>query len=327
MTPGARIGRFAPSPTGDLHVGNLRTALASWLDARAGGGAWLVRFEDLDQAVASRGSGERQLDQLAALGMQPDAAPIWQSDHLERYAAAVADLVDTGRTYPCYCSRREIREAIAASVSAPNGLSDPGTNLYPGTCAGLGRAERDRRAAHRPPALRLRAERSPVTFDDAHLGSQTWDVDDFVVQRNDGVPAYNLVVVVDDHETEINSVVRADDLLASTARQLLVGEALGLPRPRYAHVPLIVNAQGERLSKRDRSITLDDLAAEGVGSRAVLERLLVSMHMPAMREHLDVPGRRFEPSDLIARWEPVDVTRWQNVWGISVDGGLDRGLA
>ncbi len=297
-------GRFAPSPTGDLHVGNLRTALASWLDCRSRGVPWLVRFEDLDQAVATVEAGERQLAQLAALGMEPDIEPLWQSDQSDHYSSPIDHLVASDRTYPCYCSRREIREAIAAAVNAPNG---PEAGLYPGTCAELDSAERERRAQSRPPALRFRSGRSAVDFHDDNYGPQSFLVDDFVVRRNDGVPAYNLVVVVDDNAAGVDSVVRADDLLPSTARQILVGEALGYDPPRYAHVPLIVNADGVRLSKRDRSITLEDLAADGVAASEVLERLAASMGIAAV-------GERLAAADLVDRWESVNVTGWRNTW-------------
>ncbi|NNF55982.1 MAG: tRNA glutamyl-Q(34) synthetase GluQRS [Acidimicrobiales bacterium] len=297
-------GRFAPSPTGDLHVGNLRTALASWLDCRSRGAPWLVRFEDLDQAVATVEAGERQLQQLAALGMEPDVQPLWQSRQPDRYTSPIDSLVASGRTYPCYCSRREIREAIAAAVNAPNG---PESGLYPGTCAALGSSERARRAQFRPPALRFRSDQPAVDFHDDNFGAQSFMVDDFVIRRNDGVPAYNLVVVVDDNAAAVGSVVRADDLLSSTARQILVGEALGYPVPRYAHVPLVVNADGVRLSKRDRSITLDDLAADGVSAGEVLERLAVSMGVAAV-------GERPSAADLVDRWGSVHVTGWRNTW-------------
>lgn len=303
MTTGD-AGRFAPSPTGDLHVGNLRTALASWLDCQSRGVPWLVRFEDLDQTVTSAEAGERQLAQLAALGMEPAVEPVWQSRQRDCYTGPIDRLVASDRTYPCYCSRREIREAIAAAVNAPNG---PEAGLYPGTCAVLNSAERERRAQSRPPALRFRSGQSTLEFHDDNYGPQLCRVDDFVIRRNDGVPAYNLVVVVDDNAAGVGCVVRADDLLPSTARQILVGEALGFEQPRYAHVPLIVNTDGVRLSKRDGSITLDDLAAEGVDAGEVLERLAVSMGIA-------VVGERPDALDLVDRWVPVQVAMWRNTW-------------
>lgn len=299
-------GRFAPSPTGDLHLGNLRTALASWIDARARNGTWLIRFEDLDLAVADRNLGQRQLADLAALGLEPDATPMWQSDHLERYEAVIAGLESSGQTYPCYCTRREVRAAIEAAASAPNGSTD---HRYPGTCARLSRADRSRRRAERAPALRFRVDVPDVRFDDAHYGPQTHPVDDFVIRRSDGVPAYNLVVVVDDHASGVDTVVRAADLLPSTARQLMLARALGQPEVGYAHVPLVVNRRGDRLAKRDGAVTLGDLAGEGWRPRDVLAVLARSMGLAAAGER---PGL----AQLVDRWDRgvVTVNRWRNVW-------------
>ncbi len=249
-------GRFAPSPTGDLHIGNLRTAYASWLDAQQRNIDWLVRFEDLDGVVAHRETADSQLASLEALGMVPAHEPLWQSEHLERYEAAIQALVASELTYPCYCSRREIREA----VSAPNG---PPAGMYPGTCSTLSTQQRSDRAEHRPAALRFRAEAAEVGFDDHVCGPSSYPVDDFVIRRNDGVPAYNLVVVVDDGFQGVSSVVRADDLLSSTSRQILVARALDLGPFDYSHVPLVVNEAGDRLTKRDGAMTLHQLAQMG----------------------------------------------------------------
>ena len=263
-------GRFAPSPTGDLHVGNLRTAWASWLDAKDRGIRWLVRFEDLDGVVAHRDTAQRQLAALAALGMTPAEEPLWQSEHLERYEVATQALIDADLTYPCYCSRREIREA----VSAPNG---PPAGMYPGTCATLDSGQRRERAQSRPAALRFRAEGVEVGFVDHMAGDSSYPVDDFVIRRNDGVPAYNLVVVVDDGFQGVTSVVRADDLLSSTSRQILVAQALDLGPFEYSHVPLVVNAEGDRLTKRDGAMTLPQLAELGWTPDDAFEWIKASM--------------------------------------------------
>ncbi len=306
MRPEGRAGRFAPSPTGDLHVGNLRTAVASWLDARSRRARWVVRFEDLDATVATRDSGHRQLADLGALGMESDGALVWQSDHRQRYQVATDQLVSSGRTYPCFCTRREIREAIASSVNAPNSATG---SFYPGTCAGLSRAEQGRRAKGRSPALRFRAEGTTIDFDDSHFGEQSVVVDDFVVRRNDGLPAYNLVVVVDDADAGVGAVVRAADLLPSTARQILVAQALGIERVAYAHVPLVVNHAGQRLAKRDVAITLAELRSLGWGPERLLDRLAASMGLAE-------PGERPTLSVLVDRWatRSVGVDSWQNVW-------------
>ncbi len=277
-------GRFAPSPTGDLHIGNLRTAWASWLDAQSRGIDWLVRFEDLDGVVAHRETADRQLASLAALGMSPARDPLWQSEHLKRYETAVQILIDAELTYPCYCSRREIREA----VSAPNG---PPAGMYPGTCSTLDSFQRRERAESRPAALRFRAGGDEVGFIDLMWGDSSYPVDDFVIRRNDGVPAYNLVVVVDDGFQGITSVVRADDLLSSTSRQILVAQALGLGPFEYSHVPLVVNPAGDRLTKRDGAMTLPQLAELGWSSADVLDWIKASM-----------------PTGLAAP------SRWSNTW-------------
>lgn len=310
MTPAA--GRFAPSPTGDLHLGNLRTALASWLEARSRDAAWLVRFEDLDEAVADRQLGHRQLEDLAALGMTPDGAPLWQSDHRDRYAGVIAELERGGHTYPCFCTRKEIRAAIAAAASAPNGVLD---HRYPGTCARLSGSDRRTRRSNRPPALRFRSPAPEVEFRDEHYGPQRHSVDDFVIRRSDGVPAYNLVVVVDDHASGVGSVVRAHDLLPSTARQLALARALGYREPRFVHVPLVVNRRGERLAKRDGAVTLADLAALGWRSEDVLGALGRSMGLlgagePATLRHLVLRWRSGRPP----------VTSWRNTWSPDVSG-------
>ncbi|NNE97323.1 MAG: tRNA glutamyl-Q(34) synthetase GluQRS [Acidimicrobiales bacterium] len=286
-------GRFAPSPTGDLHVGNLRTALASWFDARERGGAWLVRFEDLDGAVSDRATGARQLDSLAALGMDPDQEPLWQSDHLDRYREAIDALVTDDRTYPCFCTRREIREA----ASAPHG---PPQGMYPGICTNLSTADRERRAGDRPAALRFRSAGAEVVFDDRNNGPQEFVVDDFVVRRNDGVPAYNLVVVVDDAAQGVTTVVRADDLLSSTARQILLAEALDLGRFTYAHVPLVVNRTGDRLTKRDGAMTLPQIAEFGWSAADLKAWILDSMGLGPN----DPWSSRRHPSDWFNVWTP-----------------------
>ncbi len=276
-------GRFAPSPTGALHLGNLRTALVSWLQARAGGGEWIVRMEDLDRVTSSPAYELQQLADLAALGLVPDDVVVRQSDRFHLYREAITTLSRMGRVYECYCSRREIREAS----QAPHGELPDGA--YPGTCRDLPAAEREERRAvlreqQRRPALRLRTEGERFTIDDLVVGRYEGGVDDVVLQRNDGVPAYNLAVVVDDAAQGVTDVVRGDDLLSSTPRQLLLQHLLGLPHPRYAHVPLVLGPDGNRLAKRHGAVTLADLAARGVGAAAVLARLGASLGLCAADE-------------------------------------------
>ncbi|HTE61375.1 MAG TPA: tRNA glutamyl-Q(34) synthetase GluQRS [Solirubrobacteraceae bacterium] len=247
-------GRFAPSPTGTLHVGNLRTALLAWLFARTAGARFLVRMEDLDQGRVQTGSAERQLRDLRAIGLDWDGDVVYQSHRHDAYEAALERLLAAGDLYECFCTRAEIR----AAASAPHGPLPEGA--YPGTCLRLTEAERRRkRAGGRPPALRVRANAARIGFTDGVHGPQEGVVDDFVVRRNDGAAAYNLAVIVDDVWQDIGEVVRGDDLLETTPRQLFLAERLGLVPPAYAHVPLVLGPDGARLAKRHGAVTLDEL--------------------------------------------------------------------
>jgi glutamyl-tRNA synthetase len=248
-TPGA--GRFAPSPSADLHIGNLRTAVLAWLFARSTGRRFLMRVEDLDDRTHDD-VAHQQLADLAAIGVTWDDQPQWQSRQRERYDAVIDGLADRSLAYECYCSRRDILSAPRAP-HAPEGA-------YPGTCRELSDAERTtKREIGRPPALRLRADTTEYTVTDLVHGTYTGVVDDFVLRRGDGVPAYNLAVVVDDAQSGIDQVVRGDDLLSSSPRQAYLAGLLGYPQPVYAHVPLVVNAEGKRLAKRDGAVTLAEL--------------------------------------------------------------------
>jgi glutamyl-tRNA synthetase len=247
-------GRFAPSPTGTLHLGNLRTALLAWLFARSAGARYIVRMEDLDTGRVRPGSAEEQLADLAAIGLDWDGDVVYQSARLSLYEDAIAQLRAAGRVYECYCTRAEIR----AAASAPHGPLPEGA--YPGTCLRLSAAELEaKRANGRPPALRVRADAAHVTFEDRLLGAQEGVVDDFVVQRGDGATAYNLAVVVDDAAQGIGEVVRGADLVDSTPRQLFLARLLSLPEPSYAHVPLVLGPDGARLAKRHGDVTLREV--------------------------------------------------------------------
>ena len=263
-------GRFAPSPSGELHVGNLRTAILAWLFARSTGRRFLLRVEDLDRARA--GAEAVQLRDLAAVGVTWDGAVVRQTDREPLYTAAIGRLADAGLTYECFCTRREIQEAPSAP-HAPQGA-------YPGTCRRLSAAELEFKRSTRPAAIRLRSSVAEWTVEDVLHGTFTGVVDDFVLRRNDGVTAYNLAVVVDDAEQGIDQVVRGDDLLPSTPRQAYLASLLSMPVPEYAHVPLVVNAHGARLAKRDGAVTLGDLAAVGVHAETVQRIILESLGLP-----------------------------------------------
>lgn len=265
-TPGA--GRFAPSPSADLHIGNLRTAVLAWLFARSTGRRFLMRVEDLDDRTHDD-VAHQQLADLAAIGVTWDDEPLWQSRQRGRYDSVIDELSERGLVYECYCSRRDILSAPRAP-HAPEGA-------YPGTCRELDPADRAaKRGTGRPPALRLRADATDYTVTDLVHGSYTGLVDDFVLRRGDGVPAYNLAVVVDDARAGIDQVVRGDDLLSSSPRQAYLAALLGYEQPVYAHVPLVLNADGKRLAKRDGAVTLSE-----IGVPRAFELITESLGWPA----------------------------------------------
>ena len=279
-------GRFAPSPSGRLHVGNLRTAVLAWLFARSTGRRFLIRVEDLDRVRA--GAEAEQLAELAVLGLASDEPVLRQSGHIARYTSALQQLITQDLAYECFCTRRDVAEA----ASAPHGR--PG--FYPGTCRALTEDERARRRLGRRPALRLRSAVDSWTVEDLLAGRITAPVDDVVLRRNDGVIAYNLAVVVDDAAQGIDQVVRGEDLLESAPRQAYLSSLLGLPAPTYAHVPLAVTTGGRRLAKRDGAVTLEDLARQGRPAAEVLETILASLGLPG--KSLDAALAVFDPGRL-----------------------------
>lgn len=262
-------GRFAPSPTGALHAGNLRTALAAWLAARSQRGRFVVRMEDLDRVTSSRDHETQQLHDLAALGLDWDGPVVRQSERFDLYRDAIAQLRRLGCTYDCYCTRREIQHAAAA----PHGSLPEGA--YPGTCRQLSHsARRAHERAGRPAATRVRGGAVPVEFTDRFCGPAAALVDDFVLERNDGVPSYNVAVVVDDVAQGVGLVVRGDDLLLATPRQLFLAQLLGLAAPAYAHIPLVVGTDGHRLAKRHGAIAMADVPMTPAEFRGVLAESL-----------------------------------------------------
>jgi len=240
------VGRFAPSPTGPLHFGSLVAALASYREARAAQGTWLLRMEDLDRPREQPGAADEILRALERLGFEWDGPVLWQSARLERYRAVLEDLSRRGFAYPCGCSRKELEDSA---------LAIDGSRVYPGTCRHGLAAGRSARA------VRLRTHPAPIHFEDRIQGEIAQrverEVGDFVLRRADGVIAYQLAVVVDDLDQGVTDVVRGADLLDSTARQIHLQRILGARAPRYAHVPVAVDAAGHKLSKQTGAAPID----------------------------------------------------------------------
>lgn len=283
VAPHAGAGRFAPSPTGDLHVGNLRTAILAWAWARRTGRRFLLRIEDIDRTRA--GSAQRQIDDLAAIGLDWDGEVLVQTTRAAAHDEALRALASAGHLFECYCSRRDIREASSAPHVPPG--------HYPGTCRDLPEGERAARraaleAAGRMPALRLRSPAPSWTVLDELHGEYTGPVDNFVVRRNDGAPAYNLAVVVDDAFQGVDQVVRGDDLLSQAPAQAALAHLLGAPQPVYAHVPLALSRDGARLAKRDGAVTLADLKALGRSAGDVIEWIGTSVGVAGARRAADI---------------------------------------
>ena len=286
-------GRFAPSPTGPLHFGSLVAAVASWLDARAAGGRWSVRIEDVDAPRTAKGAEAAILRTLEACGLAWDGEVVRQTQRTERYAAALERLRAAGLVYGCRCSRREVADSALRGVEGA---------VYPGTCRELGLA------AAPPCAARFRVAPGAVAFDDRVQGRVTQDVarevGDFVLLRRDGLYAYQLAMVVDDAEQGITDVVRGADLLASTPRQILLQRALGYPTPRYLHFPVATDARGEKLSKQNLAPALD-----GPAAAARLADALAFLGQP-------VPAGA-TPAEMLAhaarRWDPARIPRGAGV--------------
>lgn len=292
MTDVAGGGRFAPSPTGDLHVGNLRTALAAYLAARSDGtGRFCIRIDDLDPVRSQARFAKSQLADLALIGVVSDEVPIHQSQRASMYRDALEQLRRRENLYACYCTRAQMHEqdhrCSCARLSARE------------------RAEHERRGD--PSAWKIATDRAVASFDDACFGPQRVRVDDFVVWRKDDVAAYHLACIIDDVDQGFTRIVRGADLLAATASQVWLADLLGLRRPSYAHVALLVDAQGRRLGKRHGSITLTQLAALGHDPDAVRGMLAASLGLCAAREHLtlDALVERFSITAL-----PVKNSTW-----------------
>jgi len=289
------VGRYAPTPSGPLHAGSLVAALASWLDARAHDGRWLLRFDDVDGLRSLPGIERLIVQQLAAVGMVADAPPLWQSQRGAQYAQALERLRERGLAYPCACTRRDIDEQLAALGIAPQRGAE---RIYPGTCRGGldGKPARAWRLACGSPG-------APVFVDwvDRRLGAMHQDVThavgDFVLQRADGPWAYQIAVVVDDAEQGVTDVVRGEDLADNTARQIHLQHVLGLPTPRYLHTPLVRDERGEKLSKSNGAAPLD------------LHEPVAALRAAAVVLNLTVPD-----SDSVADWLLNAVAAWRARW-------------
>ena len=315
-------GRFAPSPTGPLHAGSLLAALASWLDARAQGGKWLVRIEDVDTPRCIAGADQTILQQLARCGLLPDAPPLWQSQRSHHYELALQQLVQQHRAYPCACSRKDIAQAWATRGADRSRHAEL---VYPGTCrdgtqgrnarawrfhtglstsliceqnvplAGVGIAQ----AAPKTIVKSSNPSDAVVHWTDRRLGPQQQNVEqavgDFVLRRADGLWAYQLAVVVDDADQGISHVVRGEDLADNTARQILLQRALGLPTPQYLHTPLVRAADGEKLSKQNGAVAFDDPQC-GNSPLAALNQAAQGLGLPAHDGPL---------ADALASWVPA----------------------
>ncbi len=290
------VGRYAPSPSGPMHLGNARTALLAWLQARSAGGSIVLRMEDLDPD-RSRADHERLLrEDLGWLGLDWDAEAPAQSLRRAAYDAALAEPAVRDRLYPCFCTRAEVR----AAAQAPHGPADEAPR-YPGTCRDLSEGEREaRRRAGRRSSLRLRMPEGVVEFEDAVHGPVRQDVaatvGDVIVRRADGVHAYQLAVVVDDAAASVTHVLRGDDLLSSTPRQIVLARLLGFPVPVHAHVPLLLGADGARLAKRHGAVGVQQLRRAGVPADVVVGRLAASAGLA--RE-----GERVAPAALVERFD------------------------
>lgn len=258
------VGRFAPSPSGRMHLGNVFSCLCSWLSARSQGGSIVLRIEDLDDRCKRPELAAQLIDDLTWLGLEWDEGPYYQHDRMDLYEDALRQLQDAGLTYPCFCTRAELHAASAPHAS-------DGTPIYRGACRGLSAEEVARRSILRAPATRLRVPivddlaDDVIEFVDRTYGAQcealATECGDFLVRRSDGVFAYQLAVVVDDAAMGVTEVVRGCDLLGSTPRQIYLQHLLGLPTPHYAHIPLLMSPDGRRLSKRDRDLDLGELRA------------------------------------------------------------------
>ena len=300
-------GRFAPTPSGRLHLGNILCAMLAYLSARSRGGRFLVRIEDLDVPRCPRRLGEQVLEDLRFLGFDWDEEPLWQSERGDVYRHYLDEMTRQGLVYPCFCTRAQLMAS-----RAPN-QGDTQT-VYNGACARLSAEEAARMAQTRVPALRLRVPDREMAFTDGLYGSQrenlARDCGDFILRRSDGLYGYQLAVVVDDALSGVNEVVRGRDILSATPRQIYLQECLGFPTPSYIHIPLLTDADGRRLAKRDRDLDLTELSRrhsveEILGMLAFSAGILEECRPASLRQLIPVFdwGKVRREDMRLARWE------------------------
>lgn len=308
------VTRLAPSPTGALHLGNARTFLINWLMARRAGWKIILRIEDIDGPRVKAGADELAIQDLQWLGIDWNEGPVYQSGRVDRYNEAVERLVEGGETFFCVCTRKDIEQAASAPHAAD------GAVVYPGTCRELARES----VEGRPVAVRFRVPDQVVEFEDGFAGRKRFEVaqelGDFVIQKNDGTAAYQLAVVVDDAEMGVTDVVRGDDLLDSTPRQMLLYRALGIEArlPHYYHLPLVVGTDGRRLAKRHGDTRLATYREMGVSAGRVLELL-------ARWSGIEMKGQVEKAGDMLAAFDLGRVPREQVVFTAKDDAFLRAG--
>ena len=306
------VGRFAPTPSGRMHLGNVFSALMAWASVRSQNGSFILRIEDLDIRAHNPQYTSLLLDDLQWLGLTWDKGPYYQSKRTELYQEALLDLRQQGLLYPCFCSRVDLHAAQAPHAS-------DGTYVYAGTCRNLSQSKREELSAHKIPATRMQVPNAIYTFEDRVYGPTSQNLaescGDFIVQRADGVFAYQLAVVVDDADMGITEVVRGSDLLSSTPRQLYLQDVLGLSHPLYAHLPLLVAPDGRRLSKRNHDLDLGVLRSQGKTPEEILGFLAYCAGLTEESEPLSAAqvANRFSWNVLRAHRKNVVVEHFSHV--------------
>lgn len=306
------VGRFAPTPSGRMHLGNVFSALMAWASVRSQNGSLILRIEDLDIRAHNPQYTSLLLDDLQWLGLTWDKGPYYQSKRTELYREALSDLKQQGLLYPCFCSRADLHAAQAPHAS-------DGTYVYAGTCRNLSQSERKELSSHKIPATRIHVPNKIYAFEDKVYGSTSQNLaescGDFIVQRADGVFAYQLAVVVDDADMGITEVVRGSDLLSSTPRQLYLQDVLGLSHPTYAHLPLLVAPDGRRLSKRNHDLDLGVLRSQGKTPEEILGFLAYCAGLTEENEPLSAVqiANRFSWETLRAHRKNVVVEHFSHV--------------